>query len=63
VLVLNPSSGVLAALPARGELARTMMPSPAPRDVKYWRRVGFTALTIGLVLIGLIVYAMLFAYR
>ena len=46
-----------------GELAQMMMPSPAPRDVRFWRRLGFTALTIGLVLIGLIVYAMLFAYR
>jgi len=27
------------------------------RDVRFWRRLGFTALTIGLVLIGLIVYA------
>jgi hypothetical protein len=31
--------------------------------VKFWRHLGFTALTIGLVLIGLIVYSMLFAYR
>ena len=46
-----------------GELAGMMMPSPAPHDVKFWRRLGFTALTIGLILIGLIVYAMLFAYR
>ena len=33
------------------------------RSLKFWRRLGFTALTIGLVLIGLIVYSMLFAYR
>jgi cytochrome b subunit of formate dehydrogenase len=46
-----------------GELARMMMPAPAARDVKFWRRIGFTALTIGLILIALIVYAMLFAYR
>ena len=46
-----------------GELAQMMMPAPAPRDVRFWRRLGFTALTIGLVLIGLIVYAMIFAYR
>jgi hypothetical protein len=39
------------------------MPAPAPRDVKFWRRLGFTALTIGLILIGLIVYAVLFSYR
>jgi len=46
-----------------GELAQMIMPAPAPRDVRFWRRLGFAALTIGLVLIGLIVYAMLFAYR
>ena len=46
-----------------GELAQMTMPAPAPRDVKFWRRLGFTALTIGLILIGLIVYAVLFAYR
>jgi hypothetical protein len=40
-----------------------MMPTPAPHEVKFWRRLGFTALAIGLVLIGLIVYSMLFAYR
>ena len=39
-----------------------MMPTPAPRDVRFWRRIGFTAF-IGLVLIGLIIYAMIFAYR
>jgi predicted CXXCH cytochrome family protein len=46
-----------------GELAAMMMPSPAPHEVRFWRRLGFTALSIGLVLIGLIVYSMLFAYR
>jgi hypothetical protein len=46
-----------------GELAGMMMPTPAPHEVKFWRRLGFTALAIGLILIGLIVYSMLFAYR
>jgi hypothetical protein len=46
-----------------GELAGMMMPTPAPHEVKFWRRLGFTALGIGLILIGLIVYSMLFAYR
>jgi cytochrome b subunit of formate dehydrogenase len=46
-----------------GELEGMMMPSPAAHDVRFWRRLGFTALTIGLVLIGLIVYSMIFAYR
>ena len=46
-----------------GELEEMMMPSPAPHEVRFWRRLGFAALTIGLVLIGLIIYSMLFAYR
>jgi len=46
-----------------GQLEERMMAAPAARDVRYWRRLGFTALTIGLILIGLIVYAMLFIYR
>ncbi len=46
-----------------GKLELMTMPSPAARDVKFWRRLGFTALTIGLILIGLIIYAMIFAYR
>ena len=46
-----------------GELAGMLMESPAPHQVRFWRRLGFTALTIGLVLIVLIVYSMLFAYR
>ena len=46
-----------------GRLERMLMPAPAARDQRFWRRLGFTALTIGLILIGLIVYAMLFAYR
>jgi cytochrome b subunit of formate dehydrogenase len=46
-----------------GELERMTMPAPAARDVRFWRRLGFTALTIGLILIGLIIYAMIFAYR
>ena len=46
-----------------GGLVERMMPTPAARDAKFWRRLGFTALTVGLILIGLIVYAMLFVYR
>ena len=51
------------ALVESGQLADRLMPAPAPRDVRFWRRLGFAALTIGLILIGLIVYAMLFVYR
>jgi hypothetical protein len=39
------------------------MPPPVPLAVKLWRRFGFTALTIGLLLIALIIYAVIFAYR
>ncbi len=46
-----------------GQLSERMMPAPADRDARFWRRLGFTALTIGLILIALIVYAMLFVYR
>jgi hypothetical protein len=47
----------------RGELEQNLMPAPIPLAAKLWRRFGFTALGIGLTLIALIVYAMLFAYR
>jgi hypothetical protein len=35
----------------------------APQLEKFARIVGFTALTIGLSLIGLIIYAVIFGYR
>jgi cytochrome b subunit of formate dehydrogenase/uncharacterized protein with PIN domain len=46
-----------------GELEKMLMPEPAERDVRFWRRIGWTALTIGMILIGLIVYSMVFGYR
>jgi hypothetical protein len=46
-----------------GELEQTMMPTPVPVVNRMWRRFGFTALAIGLFLIGLVIYAMIFAYR
>jgi len=52
-----------AALVESGKLEQSLMPEPAARDQKLWRRLGFTALFIGLFLIALIIYAMLFAYR
>ncbi len=52
-----------AEMVARGELEQNLMPAPTPLAAKVWRRLGFTALGIGLTLIALIVYAMLFAYR
>jgi hypothetical protein len=47
----------------RGELEQNLMPAPAPLAVKLWKRFGYTALTIGLVLIVLILYAEIIAYR
>jgi cytochrome b subunit of formate dehydrogenase/uncharacterized protein with PIN domain len=46
-----------------GKLAEMMMPAPAASDVRFWKRIGYTALTIGLILIGLIIYSMVFGYR
>ena len=46
-----------------GELEKRMMPPPPPILVQFWRRFGFTALTIGLLMILLILYAAIFAYR
>jgi cytochrome b subunit of formate dehydrogenase len=46
-----------------GELENLVMPAPVPLAGRMWRRFGFTALAIGLILIALVLYAMLFAYR
>ncbi len=46
-----------------GKLEERLMDEPNPLAVKIWRRFGFTALGIGMVLIALIVYGVLFAYR
>jgi len=46
-----------------GKLEEHIMPPPLPIAVKFWRRLGFTALAVGLGLVALIVYAMVFAYR
>jgi cytochrome b subunit of formate dehydrogenase len=48
---------------ASGELEQMLMPAPADRDMRFWKRIGFLALTVGLVLIGLIMYSMIFGYR
>jgi cytochrome b subunit of formate dehydrogenase len=50
-------------LAASGELENLMMPAPQPQASRKWRRFGFTALAIGLSLIVLMIYAMLFVYR
>jgi cytochrome b subunit of formate dehydrogenase len=46
-----------------GKLESMLIPKPAELELRLWKRFGFVALTIGLCLIGLIIYAMLFAYR
>ncbi len=46
-----------------GELEQNLMPLPAPLAVKLWRRLGYTALAVGLLLVALIIYAEVFAYR
>ena len=48
---------------ARGELEELLVkPYPEPLE-RGFRRFGFTALAVGLTLIGLIVYSMLFGYK
>jgi cytochrome b subunit of formate dehydrogenase/nitrate/TMAO reductase-like tetraheme cytochrome c subunit len=47
----------------RGELEKRLMPAPLPPVAQFWRRFGFAALTIGLSIIALILYAEIFAYR
>ena len=46
-----------------GKLEDLIMPEPQPSVNRMWRRIGFTALTIGICLIALVIYAMIFAYR
>jgi len=50
-------------LVASGKLNEQLMEAPNPLAVRMWRRLGFAALGIGLALIVLILYAMIFAYR
>jgi len=46
-----------------GELESKLMPTPSDLSQKVWRRLGFTALAIGLTLILLILYSVIFSYR
>ncbi len=50
-------------LVASGELEKRLIPAPDPRDVKGWRIFGTIALTLGLMLIVLILYAAIFGYK
>ena len=46
-----------------GQLESLMMPAPVPEASRKWKRFGFAALGIGLMLIVLMLYASLFVYR
>jgi cytochrome b subunit of formate dehydrogenase len=46
-----------------GELEQRLEPAPSAREVRVWKIFGTIALTTGILLILLIVYAALFAYR
>jgi hypothetical protein len=50
-------------LVAKGELEKHMVEPMDPRMVKAFKIFGFTALTIGLSLIMLIIWTQIFSYR
>jgi cytochrome b subunit of formate dehydrogenase len=52
-----------AELVASGKLEEYFVGPPSPQALRFWRIFGFTALGIGLSLVGLIVYAVIFGYR
>ncbi len=52
-----------AEMVERGELEQNLMPPPVPLAVKLWKRLGFAALAVGLLMVVLILYAQVFAYR
>ena len=46
-----------------GALEQHLMEAPPLRVRRFWRRFGFTALAIGLLMIGLILYAAVYIYQ
>jgi thiosulfate reductase cytochrome b subunit/uncharacterized protein with PIN domain len=52
-----------AELVESGQLEDRLTDPPSPQMTRFWRIFGFSALGIGLTLILLIIYAVLFAYR
>ena len=46
-----------------GRLEDLVMTEPPPSTNRMWRRFGFSALGIGIFMIVLVLYAMIFAYR
>jgi len=51
------------ALAESGELEALLERAPAPRTVRAWRIFGFVALSVGILMVLLIVYAAVFGYR
>jgi hypothetical protein len=51
------------ALVARGELESRLEPAPSPAMVQRWRIFGFAALTLGILMVVLILYAAIWGYR
>jgi predicted CXXCH cytochrome family protein len=52
-----------AELTRSGELQARLEPAPAPRTVRNWKIFGAVALTCGLLMVLLILYAAVFGYR
>jgi cytochrome b subunit of formate dehydrogenase len=52
-----------AQLTASGELQQRLEPAPDPRVVARWRIFGWVALSTGLLLVVLIIYAAIWGYR
>jgi hypothetical protein len=52
-----------AQMVAEGRLEEHLVDPPDPKALRNWRIFGFTALSIGLAMVALIIYAMVFAYR
>jgi cytochrome b subunit of formate dehydrogenase len=48
---------------ARPDFESHLEPAPAPRDVRAWRIFGWVALSLGIALVVLILYAAIFGYR
>jgi cytochrome b subunit of formate dehydrogenase len=51
------------ALVDSGELEGRLVPAPSPAMVGRWRVFGFIALTLGILMVFLILYAAIFGYR
>lgn len=52
-----------AELEASGELESRLEPAPSPRTVRAWRIFGFIALSLGILMVLLIIYAAIFGYK